>query len=170
MSGFDGVYYPCGIEAKNEELENEENVFFKAVIFKYAHLEHISHSMALDMGRKNKNIKNNLCVCGRECICIPGSCGQMYGHGLQVWVSRSWCKTDEEDISSLPPQASVCLCTSVCGCVCVCVRVGGCVCPCVLNSTEQVVRYRPNTVAWQMVDLATCIPFGPPGQTPASPH
>lgn len=99
--------------------------------------------MALDLGRKV--IKNSVqvcagvhfCVCvgGRECICTPGSCGQMYGHGLQVWVSRSQCKTDEEDISSLPSRLlCVCLCTSVCGRVCV--RVGGCVCVCVFVHFE----------------------------------
>lgn len=43
------------------------------------------------------------------------------------------------------------------------IRGSVCVCACVLNSTEQVVRYHPNTVARQMADHATCIPFKPPG-------
>lgn len=119
-------------------LDTEENVyiFFKAMIFKWAYLERVRHSMALDMRRKGKK--------RQECICVPGSCCQMYGHGLQVWVSGSQCKCwwGRYFISIL--QASVCLCTTVLGRVCVCV--------CVLNSTEQVVRYHPNTVAWQMAD------------------
>lgn len=69
-----------------------------------------------------------------------------------------------------PPGLCVCvhLCVLIRGwmraCVCVCV----CVPSVYLNSTEQVVRYHPNTVAWQMADRATCIPFKPPGQSP--PH
>lgn len=77
-------------------------------------------------------------------IRIPGSCDQMCGHGLRVWVSGSQCKADEEDISSLAPRL---------WCTCVCV---------VLNTREQVVRNHPNTVAWQMAHRATCIPFRPP--------
>lgn len=59
-------------------------------------------------------------------------------------------------------------------CVLVYIRAWPCVCgwmcACVLNSAEQVVRYHPNTVARQMADRATCIPFRPPGQSPPSPH
>ena len=103
----------------------------------------------------------HLCVwMGRECMRILGSCGQMYGHGLQVRVS----KTDEVDFFISTLQASMCLCTfCVCVCVCACEQ-------CVLNSAEQVVRYHPNAVARQMAERATCNLFRPPGQTPASPH
>lgn len=57
-------------------------------------------------------------------MCTIGSCGQMYGHGLQVWISQSQRKADEEDISSLPSRlmcACVHPCVAICGHVCVCV-------------------------------------------------
>ncbi len=147
--------------------------FFKAVIFKYTHLEHISHSMALDMGRKNKNTEMCKCVCAF--MCVVGSASVSQGHVVRcmVMVSRSGspglgARLMRRIFHLCPPDFCVFVYRRVWPCVCV--RVGGCARACVLNSTEQVVRYPPNTVARQMADPATCIPFRPPGQTPASPH
>lgn len=108
--------YPCGTEAKNEVVRYRGKCLYflqctdiEISIFKTRKAQH-------SFGYGGKGQKE------QECICIPGSCGQMYGHGLQVWVSGSQCKADEEDISSLPSRL---LCACVHPCVAVC--VGGCV-------------------------------------------
>lgn len=141
----------------------------------------MSHSLALDVGRRNKNkdIKENVRVCACVHLCVWAG-GHPYPRVMwsDVW---SWspglglqCKTDEENISSLPSRL-LCVCVQPCAAMCayvwadVCVCVDVRVCACVLNLTGQVVRYHPNTVARQMADRATCIPFRPLGQTPSSP-
>lgn len=90
VSGFDAVYYLCGTEAKSEVTE--EYVFF----FK-AHLEHMRQRMVCNTVSRRKDdmhIRSSVCVCCCSytiCVwagmCIPGSCGQMYGHGLDLQVS-----------------------------------------------------------------------------------
>lgn len=114
-----------------------------------------------------------MCV-HRQYVCGSGVVFVSQGHVVRclVTVSRSGSpglsvRLMRRIFHLLPPRL-LCVCVHPCAAMCVYAWVE--VCACVLNSTEQVVRYHPNTVARQMADRATCIPFRPPGQTPASAH
>lgn len=119
MSGFDGVYYPRGMENEVVRDRGRRLCFLQSADIQISTFR--THEAPHGFGYEVKGSRSACeCVyvaCGWECFCSPGSCGQMYGHGLQVRVSRSRCQTDEEDISSLPSRfLRVCVhpCAAVC--------------------------------------------------------